>query len=165
MIKVSKLNESFLRVECEPDIAYELSEAFTFEVPGFKYMPAYKNGQFDGKIRIFHLGKRTLPLGLLDELKKFCREREYTILEDVRMSSSDVTLASVVEYTNSLGFTSRSPFIMVRDYQYEGIYWALFNKRGILVSPTGCMDPNTEIEVELDELSIQELSKIRELSV
>lgn len=41
---ISKLNESFLRVKCDTDLAMEISEAFTFQVPGYKFTPAYKRG-------------------------------------------------------------------------------------------------------------------------
>ena len=38
---ISKVNETFLRIECEPSIERELSEHFCFFVPGYKFMPAY----------------------------------------------------------------------------------------------------------------------------
>ena len=39
---ISKKNEIFLKVEAEPHVYYELSDSFTFEVPGVKYMPQYQ---------------------------------------------------------------------------------------------------------------------------
>ena len=41
-LTVFKLNEVFLKVDCEPAIAKELAEAFSFYVPGYRFMPAYK---------------------------------------------------------------------------------------------------------------------------
>lgn len=135
MIKISKLNESYLHVECEPDIAREISDAFTFEAAGYKFSPLYKAGRWDGLIRLFHLGKRTMPLGLVEDLKLFGSERGYTIEDTIRTTQERLELSDVVEYTNSLGFSTRAVPIAVRDYQYEGIYQALRNKRGILLSP------------------------------
>ena len=41
---ISKLNEVYLKVTCDnPGICYELVQYFTFEVPGHKFMPAYRN--------------------------------------------------------------------------------------------------------------------------
>ena len=40
---ISKINEVHLKVETEPSIARELADYFTFEVPGHRFMPAYKN--------------------------------------------------------------------------------------------------------------------------
>ena len=33
---ISKKNEVFLKIEAEPHVYYELSDSFTFEVPGVK---------------------------------------------------------------------------------------------------------------------------------
>ena len=48
VMRVSKVNEVHLKVETEPSIARELSDYFTFEVPGHRFMPAYKNKIWDG---------------------------------------------------------------------------------------------------------------------
>ena len=45
---------SMLYVDCEAGYAAELSEYFSFFVPGYKFMPAYKNKVWDGKIRLFN---------------------------------------------------------------------------------------------------------------
>ena len=48
ILKIRKKNEVFVHVECEPSIANELSDFFTFFVPGYKFMPSYKNKFWDG---------------------------------------------------------------------------------------------------------------------
>ena len=35
-------NEAYVRIICEDDVAYELREAFTFQVPGYQFTPQYK---------------------------------------------------------------------------------------------------------------------------
>ena len=55
---ISKKNEIFLKIEAEPHVYYELSDSFTFEVPGVKYMPQYQKKYWDGKIRLFNTQKR-----------------------------------------------------------------------------------------------------------
>ena len=52
-LTISKKNEVYLQVKAEPHIYYELADQFTFEVPGHKFMPAYRNKVWDGKIRLF----------------------------------------------------------------------------------------------------------------
>ena len=71
MTKVKKKNEVFLQVEAEPSTARSLSDFFTFEVPGAKFMPAYRNRIWDGKIRLFSPQNGELYLGLLSYLKKW----------------------------------------------------------------------------------------------
>jgi hypothetical protein len=43
-----------LYVDCEAGHAAELSDYFSFYVPGYKFMPAYKNKVWDGKIKLFN---------------------------------------------------------------------------------------------------------------
>ena len=79
---VKKVNETFLHIECEPSTERELSEHFCFYVPGYKFMPAYKNRMWDGKIRLFDMRRKTLYCGLYKYLEQFCEERDYTIVND-----------------------------------------------------------------------------------
>ena len=68
-MRISKVNEVHLKVETEPSIARELADYFTFEVPGHKFMPAYKNKIWDGKIRLFSIATGRIYVGLLGYLK------------------------------------------------------------------------------------------------
>ena len=53
-IHIFKLNEVYLHVTCDNDgMCRALVDYFTFEVPGHKFMPAYRNKMWDGKIRLF----------------------------------------------------------------------------------------------------------------
>ena len=69
IIRVKKKNEVFLHIETEPSIEQELAEHFCFYVPGYKFMPAYRNRMWDGKIRLFDLRYKTLYGGLLEYIK------------------------------------------------------------------------------------------------
>ena len=51
---ISKKNEVYLNIKTEPNYARELSDFFTFEVPGARFMPSYRNKYWDGKIRLFN---------------------------------------------------------------------------------------------------------------
>ena len=53
-ITVQLQNHSNMAVVCEAGIRAELAEYFSFFVPGYKFMPAYKRRQWDGKIRLFN---------------------------------------------------------------------------------------------------------------
>ena len=39
---IEKVNDVYMKVHCEPGLAFELSEYFTFSVPGAKHMPMFK---------------------------------------------------------------------------------------------------------------------------
>lgn len=137
-IIVTKHNESFVKVKCDPDLAREISDTFTFEVPGAKFMPAYKMGRFDGKIRIFNLGPRTLPFGLVSELESFATSRNYSFELDIPdMTDVGLTYKDVADFAATLGIDKRVPPIEIRDYQINGAFQALKNKRAILHAATG----------------------------
>ena len=69
-ISVRKLNHANLHIQCESGTAQELREFFSFFVPGYRFMPAYKNRVWDGKIRLFDINSGELPAGLFYHLNK-----------------------------------------------------------------------------------------------
>jgi hypothetical protein len=54
VVQLKKVSETYNKVICDPGVAYELRDHFTFDVPGAKFMPAYRNKMWDGKIRLFN---------------------------------------------------------------------------------------------------------------
>ena len=134
---ISKINEVHLKVETEPSIARELADYFTFEVPGHRFMPAYKNKVWDGKIRLFSIATGRIYVGLLEYIKKFCDRNDVEInieegVEDVKEIGRQV----VEGFVKSLKPKSKGKSIKLRDYQIDAIEYALKSHRGLLVSPT-----------------------------
>ena len=63
---ISKKNEVYLILkDLEQSTLQELTSYFQFEVPGFKFMPAYRNKMWDGKIRLFSPTSGEIYVGLL----------------------------------------------------------------------------------------------------
>jgi superfamily II DNA or RNA helicase len=133
VITISKLNDVFVRVECDPSISYELSEYFTFNVPGAKFTPAYRNKVWDGKIRLFNMMKRTLYGGLASYINKFAEERGYDVgyNNSADFNDTEFDQHSAHEFIKSLGL----PF-QPRDYQIEAFVHAIQKRRSLLLSPT-----------------------------
>ena len=137
-IRVRKLNHSDLQIECDNGTAQELNEYFSFYVPGYKFMPSYRNKIWDGKIRLFTLRERTLPVGLYYHLKEFSDKRQYNLLpeEHKKYGKPDdrthVRPTQLKEFLNNLNL----PFPL-REYQFHAVGEALVRKRAILLSPTG----------------------------
>ena len=137
-IHISKLNEVYLQVECDnPGICYELVQYFTFEVPGHKFMPAYRNKVWDGKIRLFSDKTGKIYVGLLSYIKEFCdrNEIEYVIANEVD-DTDNLDIEKVTDFVKSLKPQSKGKLLEIRDYQLDAIQCALSNHRGMLVSPT-----------------------------
>ena len=126
---------SMLYVDCEPGYAAELSEFFSFYVPGYKFMPAYKNKVWDGKIRLFNRINGELSAGLYAYLIKFAAERSYSVDTEESDYGFPVPAKSPLELADLLN-DATLPF-QPRDYQYDALETALTRTRAILLSPTG----------------------------
>jgi len=134
---ISKKNEVFLHVKAEPHVYYELSDQFTFDVPGAKFMPHYQKRHWDGKIRLFNVQTGEIYVGLLDKLMQFCRDHEYTSqftkneYYGLPFEINDmISKEGVKDYMTAI--SKYKP----RDYQIDGVYDALRHNRKLLISPT-----------------------------
>ena len=78
-ITLHKKNEVYLQVECERSIARELNEFFSFDIPEAKFMPAYKNRFWDGKIRLFDTRTNQIYSGLYNYIREFADKRSYSL--------------------------------------------------------------------------------------
>ena len=75
---IKKKNEVFVTIDSEQYVYHELSDHFTFEVPGAKFMPQYRNKYWDGKIRLYDMRKNEIYTGLVDRVISFCNRKGYT---------------------------------------------------------------------------------------
>lgn len=139
MITIQKKNEVYLKIEAEQHVHKELSEIFSFEVPGAKFMPQYKSRIWDGKIRLYSPGTGEIYAGLFDYVCEYLNERgyEYCVQNNKFYGAPNdteeyVTPEGVASFIRSLGL----PF-KIRDYQLKGLYLALKHRRKLLLSPTG----------------------------
>ena len=126
-----------LYIDCEPGMGQEISEYFSFFVPGYKFMPAYKNKVWDGKIRLFNRLTGELSAGLFVYLVKFANERGY----EIEIKDSEYGRPLVNENIDTDDFNDfleelNTPF-MPYEYQYEAIVRGINQNKAILLSPTG----------------------------
>ena len=135
---ISKKNEVYLQLsDFSSSESAELSDFFTFEVPGFKFMPMYRNRMWDGKIRLFSPASGEIYVGLLPYIKEFCKNNEiqYTIEEEVEETRT-VARSVVQGFIRSLRPTSKGKRLKIRDYQIDAVHHAISRNRALLVSPT-----------------------------
>ena len=136
-IRIRKLNHANLHVQCDWGQAAEIKEFFSFYVPGYKFMPAFKRRIWDGKIRLFDSNTGELPAGLIHHLVKFIETRGYNY-ECVKTKYGDPVEGTRPDPKDVAHFIKdlKLPF-EIRDYQFIAVMEALHKKRGILLSPTG----------------------------
>ena len=75
---ISKKNEVYIKLECDPHILYELQEYFTFDVEGAKFMPQMRSRHWDGKIRLLSTHTGEIYAGLLDKVVEKIKLHNYT---------------------------------------------------------------------------------------
>jgi superfamily II DNA or RNA helicase len=115
----------------------ELTEHFCFFVPGYKFMPAYRNKFWDGKIRLFDTRKKTLYVGLYKYLKQFAVERGYEVLTNDSSQYGSVEPEMLpLEFEQMPILTANQVPISPRDYQFSALEHALKNEKSLLLSPT-----------------------------
>ena len=129
---VEKKNDVYLTVDCDSNVQRELSEFFTFYVPGYKFMPAFRNRMWDGKIRLFSQKTKEIYFGLYPYIKAFCDERGYHVVAGKNVDIDNKVDKDIVKkFSNGLGQKFE-----VRDYQIDAIYHSLKFNRALLLSPT-----------------------------
>jgi len=166
-IRLEKVNEAYIRVTSERNISQELSDYFTFYVPGYQFTPAYKSRYWDGKIRLLDLRTMLIYRGLIAYIEKFCEERKYTLDIDIELRTSKIF--SLVEAKEFIG-TLKLPH-EVRDYQLNSFVHAIRNKRLLLLSPTAsgkslilyCIIRHLQIENERGLLIVPTTSLVEQM--
>jgi superfamily II DNA or RNA helicase len=132
VVRVEHFNETYMKVTSEPGIAFELGEYFTFDVPGAKFMPAYRNKVWDGKIRLYNAMTGLLYAGLLSYVDKFCKDRGYDLeLDGDHFDQEEFSLKEARDFVAKL-----KPTMQPRDYQLEAFVHAVRSRRSLLLSPT-----------------------------
>ena len=128
-VEITKVNEVYVKIESEHSVAQEISDHFTFLVPGHAFVPAFRKRLWDGKIRLFNVMNRLLYGGLLPHLCKFLYLREYTV-----KFKSDFKLDKIELQPKDLPRLPEA--VKPRDYQLDAVNHALSNHRSLLLSPT-----------------------------
>ena len=132
IVRIEKIDEIYVKIHAEPSTKMELSEYFTFEVPGAKFMPSVRNKVWDGKIRLFNSMTGLVYAGLVDYIQSFCKSRGYDVqfinnVYDTQVINEDAGFQLAKEFNSE--FTPR-------DYQNDAVVHALKFNRSLLLSPT-----------------------------
>lgn len=129
MLHIEDLNESFVKLNCDPHLIKELQEKFSFQVPGYKFNPKFKAGLWDGKIRLVNSLNYTIYKGLVPDVIDYCKGSNYNVTID----------QSFKRYREEIEFDWESlqlPF-EPRDFQKTAVDVCLRKKRQLILSSTG----------------------------
>jgi superfamily II DNA or RNA helicase len=136
-LDVSKIDSVWIRVQCERGIAKELSDYFTFKVPGYKFMPSYRNKMWDGEIRLYNIHTQQIYAGLADYIEKFAEDRGYSITMPMtnQVKTTPDTVRSFIE--DFLQVCVGEKKAKAHDHQVNAVHQAIEKERCLLLSPTG----------------------------
>lgn len=129
-MRIEKLNNVYIRILCdEQSIEFELSDYFKFRAPNFQFHPKFKARLWDGNLRLYNRQTKSIYAGLLQEVLKFARDRNY-----------QVEISKELQNTNTSGdisnFLKSISHFEYRDYQVDAIQKAIQAERLLLLSPT-----------------------------
>ena len=134
---ISKKNEVHLHIDAETYVYYELSDQFTFDVPGAKFMPHYQKKHWDGKIRLFSTQTGDIYVGLLDRVVQFCKDHGYTYeFKENKYYGLPFEVNDMISKEGVKDYMTAISKHKPRDYQIDGVYDALKHNRKLLISPT-----------------------------
>lgn len=132
MIKIQKLNEVYNRIVVDDmGTRQEISDYFTFQVPGYQFTPAYRNKLWDGQIRLYDTRNCTLYSGLNNYIEIFAKERGYPVEYCYDNSANEFSAKEAKEFLAAEKFQ-----LEPRDYQIEAFVDAIRYNRGLFISPT-----------------------------
>ena len=137
-VVIEKKNELDIILDCEQHVLYELQEAFSFDVEGASFAPAFRKKYWDGKIRLCSVATKTMAAGLTYQLCKWLDRHNYTWefknnkFYGVPYETDERIFQEGVEL-----FMSKISSVKPREYQVDTVYHALREYRKTIVSPTG----------------------------
>lgn len=139
---ILKPNETYLRIFGEPTVLASLTEFFSFYVPGFRFMRAFKLKLWDGKIRLFDRRTSQIYAGLLPHIKEFAKLHQYAI----EYPDGDLDIEEEFSVQEAKDFADLLKLHVKRDeaflpiephdYQLAAFRHAVQSKRTLLLSPT-----------------------------
>ena len=134
-ITIKQKNEVHCKVDADVGVMQELSDFFTFEQPGARFMPQYKAKLWDGKVRLYSMFTQELYKGLIPYVGHFAALNGYTVQNDI--PAEPTPYLDVQQYLEEMNLMGQGNPIQIRDYQIDAVRHAIYNGRTLLLSPTG----------------------------
>ena len=147
---VTEVNSVDIRIECERGLAKELSDYFTFTVPGHKFMPSYRNKVWDGTIKLYNIYGQTLYAGLMPYFLKFCEDRKYSfsLSPELTPNANFPPIDELRDWIdNDLNVHANGKKITVHDHQLDAIQHAIGKNRA-------CFCPLRDQESHLSSIAL-----------
>lgn len=131
IIKLTKFNETFIKIDCSDGVAKELYDIFSFYVPNYQHMPRFKARVFDGKIRLFDARKRLIYKGLYGRILEFAKNSGYKVESGWKPYDNSLTREETIEI-----FKRVNGKFEPKDHQIDFLHNCLKYQNCLVLSPT-----------------------------
>ena len=133
-LTVEIFNQAYVKCKSEDlGLVQDLSDFFTFQVPGASFMPSVRARRWDGKIRLYSKATGKIYRGLVPYIQHFCEKNRHTIILPEGLNSGGrVPRDDFSKFVDKILTKS----LKIRDYQLDAFAHAINNRRCILLSPT-----------------------------
>lgn len=129
---LTSINESYVKILCEPGLAYELHDYFSFKVPNAHFNPLFKAKVWNGKIYLFNIKTGLIYKGLIKKVAEFCEERGYIWHYDNEdLYDMEFSVKEAEDFIQKL-----KPKFTPHQHQLDAFVHGIRMKRAVLVSPT-----------------------------
>lgn len=132
-IELTKINEVYYLVDAySGGVLEELKDYFRFRPPSYKFMPAFKNGFWDGYVNLFDPNNRLFYVGLRDYMDIFGKEHNYDIVYKENDTRKELTSEAINDFIEN-----EKLYLEPRYYQIESLETSIRQERALLLCPTG----------------------------
>ena len=136
-VVISKKNEVFIKLECDPHILYELAPYFTFTVESAKFMPQYRGKRWDGEIKLLSTATGEIYTGLLDKVIAKIKNHGYTYeFRDNKYYGLPFEINDEITPEGVSGYMTHISNLSPYDYQINSVYECLRYNRKTIISAT-----------------------------
>lgn len=141
VVKLSLKNNKECTISNLPtEDIYNLSDHFSYMPKGYQFTPSFKDGFWDGKIRLISPTKKTYPTGLTLDIKGYLEnEFQYKVEIDSELTNllaEKADLDSLVNFIKKFKFFSKRQEIFPREDQLQAFYRAVQYNRAVNICPT-----------------------------
>lgn len=77
-LSIKKLNESFVEIDADESINYNIYSRYSEYVSGYNFNPKYKLKIWDGKHHSYNMRSSILPIGLVKDLLLWAKNQGTT---------------------------------------------------------------------------------------
>jgi superfamily II DNA or RNA helicase len=132
MIRIVKINETYLRIYAEEGPLKEIEDKFKKRPENYRFDPRYPQ-HWDGYVKLFSKKERLFYIGLLPELVDFLKKSKYEYRIEGEFISTNFSEVEALEFIKTLDIPEK---YQVRDYQLKYFIKCVRNRRAICLSPT-----------------------------